>query len=166
MPELTFVGGLLILLVGLGLAFLGRKIIKILVFCGGGIAGASLAYALLENQADPIPLIAILVGFLILGFLSIVVLKFIFGAMVGIAAFFIANAITGNILMAILIGILVFILGWFLFRYYLSVATAFAGGVLIFAGLQSIGVPDVIALIIGFVIGIAGIYYQIKQIHD
>jgi hypothetical protein len=166
MAELTFVGGLLILLVGLGLAFLGRKIIKILVFCGGGIAGASLAYALLKNQADPIPLIAILVGFLILGFLSLVVLKFIFGAMVGIAAFFIANAITGNVLMAILIGILVFILGWFLFKVYLSVATAFAGGVLAFAGLQSIGVPDFIALIIGVVIGIAGIYYQIKQIHD
>jgi hypothetical protein len=166
MAELTFVGGLLILLVGLGLAFLGRRIIKILVFCGGGIAGASLAYALLNGQDQPIPLIAALVGFFVLGFLSIVILKFIFGAMVGIAAFFIANAITGNILMAILIGILIFILGWFLFKYYLSLATAFAGGVLVFAGLQSIGVPDVIALIIGVVIGIAGVYYQVKQIHD
>jgi hypothetical protein len=68
--------------------------------------------------------------------------------------------------MAILIWILIFILGWILFKYYLSLATAFAGGVLGFAGLQAIGMPDIIALIIGVVIGFIGIYYQIKQLHD
>ena len=166
MSELTVAGGVVTIFVGLGLAFLGRRVIKFLVFFGGGLMGGLLAYALLENQSQPIPLVAALVGFLVLGFLSIAILKFIFGAMVGIAGYFIAVALTGNQMMAILVGIIIFILGWFLFKYYLSLATAFAGGVLVFAGLQSVGLPDVFALIIGIVIGIAGVYQQIKQIHD
>jgi len=166
MSELTFVGGLVTLFVGLGLAFLGRRIIKILVFLGGGVAGANLAYALLKNQSQPIPVIAALVGFLVLGFLSIVLLKVIFGAMVGIAGFFIANALTGNVVMGILVGIVLFALGWFLFKYYLSIASGFAGGVLAFAGLQSIGIPESIGIVISLIIGVVGIYYQIKQLHD
>ena len=166
MATFSLVTGAITLFVGLGLALLGRKIIKILVFVGGGIAGANIAYALLGSQAQSVRLLAALIGFLVLGFLSLAILKFIFAAMLGVAGYFIAAALGTGVVMGILVGIIIFVLGLFLFKYYVSIATAFGGGILVFAGLQAIEFPEAIAFVIALVVGIAGTYYQFKQIHE
>ena len=161
----SFTTSLVTVFVGLGLAFIGRKVVKILVFVGAGLAGAKIAYELLSNQAQPIPLVAALVGFIVLGFLSLMVLKFIFAIMLGIAGYFVFAALS-NVLLGILAAIVIFVIGLFLFKYYLSIATAFGGGVLVFAGLQGMGLAPAIALILAIAAGIAGTYYQFKQIRD
>ena len=165
MDAFSFTTSLVTIFVGLGLAFIGRKVVKILVFVGAGLAGAKIAYELLSGQAQPIPLVAALVGFVVLGFLSLMVLKFIFGIMLGIAGYFVFAALS-NAVLGILAGIVIFVIGLFLFKYYLSLATAFGGGVLVFAGLQGLGLPAPLALILALVAGVAGVYYQFKQLHD
>ena len=166
MVDFSFAAAVVAVVVGLGLAFLGRKIIKLLVFLGAGLAGANIGYALLKNQSTGIALIAALIGFFVLGFLSLAIMKILFGAMLGIAGYFIAIAFDTGQVMAILVGIVLFVLGWFLFKYYLSVATAFAGAVLLFGGLQTMGLPEALALLAALVIGVVGAYYQFKQLKE
>jgi hypothetical protein len=159
--------GLVTVFVGLGLAFIGRKVIKILVFAGAGLVGASLIYGILESRLDqPIPLVAALIAFVILGFLSLAVLKFIFGVMLGIGGYLIINALTSNQLMAILAGIVIFVLGLFLFKYYLSLASAVGGATLVFVGLQMLDLGQIIPFLVAVVVGILGLYVQVKQLHD
>lgn len=156
--------------VGLGLAFLGRKIIKILVFLGAGLSGAKFAFTLLEPRYDtPIPLVGALIAFLILGFLSLAIMKIVFGIMLGILGYVVTYVATSNHLLAILVGVIVFVIGLVLFKYYLSVATAFAGAVLVFSGLQAIlqglEMVQAVSLLIALVVGIVGAYVQFKQLH-
>ncbi len=166
MVDIAIATGLITVFIGLGLAFLGRKVVKILIFLGAGLAGANIALHFLQPRFDqPIPLIGAFVGFLVLGFLSLMILKFMFGLMLGIAGFMIAAMITGNQILAILVGIIVFVIGLFLFKYYLSLATAFAGGVLVLMGLERIGLARPISLLIALVIGLLGAYVQFKQLH-
>lgn len=157
--------------VGLGLAFLGRKIIKILVFLGAGLAGAKLAFTLLEPRTDPpIPLVGALIAFLILGFLSLAIMKIVFGIMLGILGYVVAYTATSNQVLAILVGVIVFVVGLVLFKYYLSVATAFAGAALVFSGLQSMlqdtEMVQAVSLLIAVVVAIAGTYVQVRQLHS
>ena len=157
---------LVTILIGLGLAFLGRKVIKILVFLGAGFYGAQLAFSLLEGRfSQPVPFIGALIAFVALGFLSIMILKFIFGIMLGIAGYLIIMALTSNQIMAILAGIIIFIIGLFLFKYYLSIATAFGGAMIVFSGLAGLGLGEMIPLIVAVIVGITGAYAQFKQIH-
>jgi len=156
-------------LVGLGLAFVGRKIIKVLVFLGAGLAGAKFAFTLLEPRyGPPIPLVAALLAFLVLGFLSLAIIKIIFGIMLGIIGYVVALAATSNQILAILAGVIAFVIGLVLFKYYLSVATAFAGAALIFSGLLAIlgnaGMVVAASLIIALLAAIAGAYVQIRQL--
>lgn len=166
LTEMPLASAIVAIFIGLGLAFLGRKVVKILVFAGAGLAGASIAYTLLQNVAQPIPLIAAIVGFLVLGFLSLAILKFIFGVMLGIVGYFIVVSLTNNQIMGILAGIVIFVIGLFLFKYYLSIATAFGGGVLVFAGLESVGLPAVVSMLVGAIVGLVGAYVQFKQLHN
>jgi len=169
MPSIPLVplpSALVTLLIGLGLAFIGRKVIKILVFLGAGLYGAQLAFHLLEGRlSPPMPLIAALIAFVVLGLLSVAILKFIFGIMLGIAAYFIIAMMTSSQVTAILAGIIVFVIGLFLFKYYLSIATAFGGAVLVFAGLQGMGLGEFVPMLLAIVVGLAGAYVQFKQLH-
>jgi len=157
-------------LVGLGLAFLGRKIIKVLVFLGAGLSGAKFAFTLLEPRYDPpIPLVGALIAFVILGFLSLAIMKIVFGIMLGILGYVVTYIATSNQLIAVLVGVIVFVIGLVLFKYYLSIATAFAGAVLVFSGLQALlqdlEMVEALSLLIAAVVGVAGAYVQFKQLH-
>ena len=170
MTEMPLPIAIAAVLVGLGLAFLGRKIIKVLVFLGAGLAGAKFAFTLLEPRYDaPIPLVGALIAFLILGFLSLAIMKVVFGIMIGILGYVITYIATSNQLMAILVGVIVFVIGLVLFKYYLSVATAFAGAVLVFSGLQAmlqdLEMVEAVSLLIAVLVGIAGAYVQFRQLH-
>jgi hypothetical protein len=165
MDTFSFTTSLVIVFVGLGLAFLGRKVVKILVFVGAGLVGAKIAHSLLSDLGQPLTLLAAVVAFLVLGFLSLMVLKFIFGVMLGIAGYLVFAALSSQVL-GILAGIVIFVVGLVLFKYYLSVATAFGGGVLIFAGLEDMGLFPLGSVLVAIVVGILGAYYQFKQLHE
>jgi len=163
--EIPLPVGLAAVVVGLGLAFLGRKIIKILVFLGAGLAGAKFAFTLLEERYDaPIPLVGALIAFLVLGFLSLAIMKVVFGVMLGLLGYVVTYSATSNQLIAILVGVIVFVIGLVVFKYYLSVATAFAGAVLVFSGLQAMEMVEAVSLLIAVLVGIVGAYVQVKQL--
>jgi hypothetical protein len=165
--SLPFLSGLVLIFVGLGIAFLGRQVIKLLIFLGAGVAGGSFTFSFLQGRiGDPFPLVGAIIAFLVLGFLSIAILKVIFGVMTGIVGYYLAVALTGNQLMAVVAGIIVFVIGLFLFKYYLSLGTAFGGAVLVMTGLQSVGVGEVLSLFAAILVGIAGAYVQFKQLRE
>ena len=157
---------LVTIFIGLGLAFLGRKIVKILVFLGAGMAGAGLALKFLEPRfAQPIPLIGMVVAFIIMGFIGLGLMKFAFALMLGIVGYLITMNYTPQMIMGILGGAILFVVGWILFKYYLSIATAFAGAVIVFSSLKVLVIPSTISLLIAVLVGIVGAYVQVKQLH-
>lgn len=163
--SLPLPSALVIVFIGLGIAFLGRKVIKILVFLGAGLFGGSMVFSFLDGRfGGYIPLIGGIAGFLVLGFLSLNLLKFLFGIMTGLAGYYILVAITGNQVLGILGAIIIFVIGLFLFKYYLSVGTAFGGAMLVMSGLQAIGLYSTLSALVAVVVGILGAYVQIKQL--
>jgi len=157
---------IVMIFIGLGLAFLGRKIIKILVFLGAGMAGAGLALKLLEPRfAEPIPLIGMVVAFIVMGFIGLGLMKFAFALMLGIVGYLITMSYTSEMILGILGGAILFVVGWLLFKYYLSIATAFAGAAMVFSSLEVLGVWRAASLLIAIVVGVAGAYVQFKQLH-
>ena len=65
------VSGVVLLVLGLALTFLGRKLVKVLIFLVGGVIGAFLTFILAPLfLSPPFTYLAVIVGFVVFGLLS------------------------------------------------------------------------------------------------
>ena len=100
-----------------------------------------------------------------MGFIGLGLMKFAFALMLGIVGYLITMSYTSEMILGILGGAILFVIGWLLFKYYLSIATAFAGAAMVFSSLEVLGVWRAASLLIAIVVGVAGAYVQFKQLH-
>ncbi len=154
-----------LLIIGSIIAFIGRKLIKILVFFAGGLIGGELAYSLtLKIFGEVLALILGIICFIGIGLLCVAFIPIIFGIALGFVAYHIIDITLGDILFAIIAGVVAFVAGIFLYNHILSLVTPIVGGALILQGLVSLGIPTLLSLIISFMIMIVGAIYQTRQL--
>ncbi|MCL7386776.1 MAG: hypothetical protein LZ166_04530 [Thaumarchaeota archaeon] len=162
--EVALISGLMLTILGLVVAFFGRKLAKIVFFLVGGIIGALLALLISPMFiSPPYSYIAAVVGFVIVGLIFLLLMRFGAGIVAGLATFMLLRGIV-DVLLAIIIALMVLIIVIVLFDKVLSIITAFVGSLIFMAGLQQAGasLPVFLQIIIIAVIAILGSLIQLR----
>ena len=152
------------IVLGLALTFLGKKLVKAIAFIVGGLIGALLSLMLAPLfVSPPLTYLAALIGFIVLGLIFYLLLPFGGGVIAGLAAFFLLKGLVG-FLMAALIALIVLIVVIILFDKILAVGSAFAGSIVVLAGLSQLGLAllPAIQLIILLLLTVLGSIVQLK----
>jgi len=150
-----------LLLAALFLIFFGRRIIKLVAFILGGLAGAYfggiLGAAFLGSLGT---LVAELVGFLLGGFLGMSFLSFAIGLGLGYAGYAITQAIVGSTVASLVVGLVLFVVGKILAAKILSLVSVIFGGFLLLNVLTSVGLPLELALLAVIILSSLGLWVQ------
>ncbi len=162
--EVALISGLMLTILGLVVAFFGRKLAKIVFFLVGGIIGTLLALLISPMFiSPPYSYIAAVMGFVIVGLIFLLLMRFGAGIVAGLATFMLLRGIV-DVLLAIIIALMVLIIVIVLFDKVLSIITAFVGSLIFMAGLQQAGasLPVFLQIIIIAVIAILGSLIQLR----
>jgi hypothetical protein len=113
--------------------------------------------------SPPYSYIAAVVGFVIVGLIFLLLMRFGAGIVAGLATFMLLRGIV-DVLLAIIIALMVLIIVIVLFDKVLSIITAFVGSLIFMAGLQQAGasLPVFLQIIIIAVITILGSIVQLR----
>ncbi|MEM4021795.1 MAG: hypothetical protein QXI18_05430 [Nitrososphaerota archaeon] len=162
--QVEFLSGLILIILGLVVAFFGRKLAKILFFLIGGLIGAFLALLVSwEFIQPPYTYLAAAAGFVILGLIFLLLMRFGAGILAGFATFLLLRGVIG-VLLAFVLALVALIIVIALFDKILSVITAFVGSLVFVVGLTRAGIPlpGALQLVIIAVITILGSIVQLK----
>jgi hypothetical protein len=162
--EVELVSGLILIILGLVVAFFGRKLAKIVFFLVGGIVGALLALLISPMFiSPPYTYIAAMVGFVIVGVIFLLLMRFGAGIIAGLATFMLLRGIV-DMLIAIIIALIALVIVIVLFNKILSIITAFIGSLIFTAGLQQAGapLPGFLQLVVIAIITILGSLVQLR----
>jgi hypothetical protein len=162
--EVELVSGLILIILGLVVAFFGRKLAKIVFFLVGGIVGALLALLISPMFiSPPYTYIAAIVGFIIVGVIFLLLMRFGAGIIAGLATFMLLRGIV-DMLIAIIIALIALVIVIVLFNKILSIITAFVGSLIFTAGLQQAGapLPGFLQLVVIAIITILGSLVQLR----
>ena len=163
-PETVVV--LILLVVSLALVFAGREIIKALAFlitgAVGAVVGSSLATAYLGALGTIGQILGAVAGFLVGGLFGIMLVVLGIGIALGYVGYSIASGLFSNEIISLVTGLVLFAIGIVLADRILEVATAFLGGLLLYNLMTSLGIGVEIAAVFGFLVGILGVWTQMK----
>ncbi|MBM3898206.1 MAG: hypothetical protein FJ358_06770 [Thaumarchaeota archaeon] len=162
--EFNTLAAPLLLIVGLTLAFFGRKFVKTLVFLAGGLAGAAAGFAIDSLiLGGALALVGAIVGFVVVGVIAYVVARVALGVALAAACFFLVRAIIPNTAIALFVALIGLILGIIAFNKFLSFATAVTGGLIVAHALQ-VYTFNLLALAVGILIMVVGGLVQSRQL--
>ena len=141
------VSGIILIVLGLVLMFLGRKLVKVIFFLVGGIIGALLVlrFAYLFPTMS-YAYLAALIGFITVGLIFYFLLPFGAGLLAGLATFLILRPIIGDLLITVILALAALIIVVILFNKLLIVGTAFLGALILLTGLNQIAIQSNIIL--------------------
>jgi len=167
--ELQLIAGLLLVFIGLFLAFMGRRIWKSVMSFIGGVIGFVVGLAI--GTAIGGVLVGIIVG-LLGGFIGSAV--FVFLARVGISAvaallaFLVVSGIGGDswFVAALIVGAVVFALTFAFVETAIGVVTAVAGGLLLGFGLIILEVDLTISVLAMLAVIVFGAAFQLFALHE
>ncbi|WP_455391560.1 hypothetical protein [[Eubacterium] cellulosolvens] len=174
-----YIALLILILLGLALAFFGKRIMETMAFIIGAILGVAIAlwlapslyarYFSTYTSAEVCLIIAVIVGALIGGFLGR-------SLMYGMISFFVASIfsatayyLTGNYLVSLITFFVVLIIMWFLVEKFLAVMTALLGGCMVGAGVMMLttgslgGLSIILFIIIAALLTVFGARYQLQN---
>lgn len=155
---------LVLLVIGLGLAFAGRSIVKGLAFLVAGFAGAALGVALGATVLGAIgSIVGGVVGFLIGGFIGILLVELGIGIALGYFGYLVARFLTHSLFFGIVVGIVLFVVGLALSNKLLEAATAAIGALVLYDVMIYFGLSPLLALVVAIVLGVAGFMVQRKR---
>jgi hypothetical protein len=158
------VSGLMLIILGLVVAFFGRELAKIAFFLIGGLIGALLALLISPMFiSPPYTYIAAIVGFVIVGVIFFLLMRFGAGIIGGLAVFMLLRGVVDT-LVAIILALIVLVIVIVLFNKILSIITAFVGSLIFTNGLQQAGasLPGTLQLVMVGVITVLGSLVQLK----
>ena len=178
LPEATFggffphaisgVGGdlfaLVLLVVSLALMFRGRSIIKGLAFLVAGLAGAAFGLALGGLSLGPIgAIIGAILGFLVGGALGLLLVHVGMGLALGYFGYLATRDLTHIFVLAVVSGVVLFVVGVAISSKLLDLVTALLGGLILYGVLVFFGVSQPLAAVVSLVLAIAGFYVQMRE---
>jgi hypothetical protein len=163
---LTAIPAIILLVVGLVVAFFGKTLFKVVVFLLGAIAGGALA-GMLVAWLFPGSMICLLAGVVIAaiigGYLALTIVKGILALAVGGIFAWIAAAVTPNMIVVLIAFIVGFVLALVLMDRLLGAITGVAGGAMAgfaITGFVAGSTGQMAGLVVGIIVALAGIYYQ------
>jgi hypothetical protein len=167
-PDLVFLIAIILVLVGLALAFAGRRVWKHMMSFIGAIIGG--LFGFLFGAAIGGYLIGF-VGGMVGGFIGSAL--FVFLARVGLSVvagaltMVVADAVTGIGLAALVLGGIAFVVTFIFVETAIGLVTAIVGGLLFGAGLFLLDMTDMLLIVIG-VLGVAvfGAAFQMTALKE
>ena len=154
-PEIVFLIALVIVLVGLALAFAGRRVWKHAMSFIGAIIGGMFGFVFGAAIGGwLVGLIAGLLGSFIGSALFIFLARIGISVVAGALAIVVADALAGNGLVALVIGGVAFVVTFVYVETAIGLVTAVVGALLVGAGLALMDVTDML-LVVLVVLGVA-----------
>jgi hypothetical protein len=160
----TAIYALLLLIFGIVLALVGRRLVKVLFFLAGGILGASISFTVFSSWFSSIPpMFGAILGFAVVGGLAYLFAPLAFGLILAALGYLVSGYFISLIIIPIVIAVACFIIGILLFNHFLSIATAIGGGMMVWYSLQTLGLPAPISPIMGIILMVLGVYVQLRK---
>jgi len=157
---------ILMLVVSLLLIFAGRIVVKALAFLVVGLIGASIGGMLgaqyLTSLGSAGSILGVLIGFVAGGLIGLLLVRAGIGLAVGYAAYLLTLDIVSDATVAVVIGIIFFLIGVVLYNKILSLVTAVAGGFLLYDALRLYGLAPTVSTVLAAVVTLAGIWVQYR----
>ena len=177
LESFGYIGIIILVLLGLALAFFGRRIMETIAFVIGAIIGAALAlmyapalYTYVEEyiSLNMCIIIAVIIGALIGGYLGKSLMYGMISLLIALTCAGAVFALTGNWLTSLIVFVIVLIIMWFIVEKFLAVVTAFLGGCMVGLGVMiitaSLGIISFILFIfIAAILTIFGARYQLQE---
>lgn len=160
-PPLLLLG---LLGASLVLIFAGRALAKVVAFLAVGLVGAAFGGAIAVQYLPPAwSVLGVLLGFLVGGLLGVALLVLGIGLVVGYAGYLLALDLGLGPTMALVLAVAAFVIGLVLSERILSVATAFAGGLLLFNVLTLYGFGLTSATLVSAALALMGLWVQLAS---
>lgn len=166
-PVLGYFPAQLLLLALLGaslvLIFAGRTLAKVVAFLAVGLVGAALGGTLAAQYLPPMwGVFGALLGFVMGGILGVALLPLGVGLALGYAGYVVALGFALGSTMALVVGVVFFVVGAILSNRILSVTTAVIGGLLLFDVLtRYVGFSSTIATVVAAFVTLIGLWVQL-----
>jgi len=158
---------LILILIGLVVAYFGKTLFKVTAFLVGALAGGALGYfvaAWLGGGNVICMLAAVVIGAIVGGLLSLAIAEGIIALAVGgVFAWAAGLIVPDNTVVAIIAFIIGFVIALIFMNKLLAAITGVLGGAMVGLGVVML-MPDatggIAGLIVGVIIALTGIYYQ------
>jgi hypothetical protein len=161
LPEA--ISGLLLLVLGLALAFGGRALVKALIFVASGLVGAAVALALFGPLVSSLLLVPLWIGgFLAGGILALLFLPLGLGLALGYLAFSLALSAGLGLIISAVAGLLLFLAGLLASEQVLGLLTAALGGLLTLSALLLLSSPLWLAALLAVLVAAGGLLVQLR----
>ncbi|MDA4117566.1 MAG: hypothetical protein OK455_04400 [Thaumarchaeota archaeon] len=152
---------IILLLLSLALMFAGRSVIKGLAFLVAGLAGAAFGLTVGALFLGVIgAIIGGVLGFVVGGIIGTLLVHVGIGIALGYFGYLAASYLTHIFVLAVLFGVVLFVIGVAFSSKLLELMTATLGGVILYGVLAFFAVPPLYAAIISVLLAIAGFYVQ------
>jgi len=156
---------LLLLVVSLLLIFYGRTVVRALAFLVVGLIGASIGGMLgaqyLTSLGSAGGVLGLLIGFFAGGLIGLMLVELGIALAVGYAAYLGTLSFVSSTTVALVVGIIFFIVGLVLYKKILTVVTAVGGGFLLYDAL-SFYVDPTVATIVAVLVTLLGLWYNFR----
>ena len=151
-----------LLALSLVLIFGGSTLVKVVAFVVVGIAGAIFGGALVANYLAPgWDVVGMILGFLIGGVLGVALVALGIGFAVGYAAYLVVLDLALGQTVALIAGVIFFVVGLVLSGKILAIGTSIVGGMLLFSILTAQGFVPATAIIVAGALTVLGLWVQL-----
>ena len=155
---------LALLVVSLALIFAGGTLAKVVAFMVVGLMGAVFGGVLVAQYISPQwDLLGVLLGFLVGGLLGVAILPLGVGLVVGYAAYLLALGFGLSSTLALVTGVILFVIGLVLSSKIVKVVTAVAGGFLLFNVLVYFGLGPTVSTLVAGALTLVGLWVQLTS---
>jgi hypothetical protein len=148
-------------LVALALIFAGREVIKGLAFLVVGLAVAAFGVAtggLLLGVVGAI--VGGVAGFLVGGLIGLLLVDFGMGLALGYFAYLVTRFLTHSLILAVIVGIILFFVGIAISSKLLELVTAAVGGLVLYSVLVFFGVVPFDSAVVSLLLAVVGFFVQ------
>lgn len=155
-----------LILIGLGLllAFLGKRVLKLAAFIAAGALGALLLREVLAGRLSPFLLdVVTVIAFAGLGFVGLLLLRVGAGLVLALFGYVIASSLGSGLALALLMALIGFLVGFFFHEVLLVVTSSAIGGYMLYTGLTGLGAGHLVALLLAGATVAAGILLQFRR---
>ncbi|HVC26693.1 MAG TPA: hypothetical protein VND40_00890 [Nitrososphaerales archaeon] len=151
-------------LVALGLIFSGRSVIKGLAFLVVGLAGAAFGAAVGGALIGVIgAVVGGVVGFFVGGAIGLLLVDVGMGLALGYFGYLVTRDLTNLFFLAVVVGVILFVVGVAISSKLLELVTAVLGGVILDGVLVFFGVSPLYAAVVSLVLAAIGFYVQTRN---
>lgn len=152
---------LVLALVALALIFAGREIIKGLAFLVVGLAVAAFGVAAGGALLGVVgAIIGGVAGFLIGGLIGLLLVDFGMGLALGYFAYLASRYLTHSVVLAVVVGIVLFFVGVAISSKLLELVTAAVGGLVLYSVLVFFGVAPFDSAVLSILLALVGFFVQ------